>query len=320
MQRAISNSRAHCAAEIIKAWQSTVHGIFETGNALIEAKTSLPHGEFEAMIASDLPFGPRTAQRLMVVADDRRLTKTTHASHLPPSWMTLYELSKLDDVSFKARIADGTINPEMQRKDITNILKRESREQREIALGAKQRALPQKKYGVIVADPEWRFEPYSRETGLGNSADNHYPTSPLDVIKARDVPSIAADDCVLWLWATVPMLLQALEVMAAWDFDYVSNVAWDKQQTGTGYWFLNQHELLLVGTRGHIPAPAPGDQWPSVISAPRGGHSEKPEESYQLIESYFPNLPKIELNRRGEPRPGWDAWGNEAESADEKAA
>jgi N6-adenosine-specific RNA methylase IME4 len=30
-----------------------------------------------------------------------------------------------------------------------------------------------------------------------------------------------------------------------------------------------------------------------------------------MIEAYFPNLPKIELNRRGSPRPGWEAWGNE---------
>lgn len=67
----------------------------------------------------------------------------------------------------------------------------------------------------------------------------------------------------------------------------------------------------MVGTRGNIPAPAPGTQWRSVIEAPRGRHSEKPEKAYELIESYFPNLPKIELNAR-KARPGWDAWGFEA--------
>ena len=164
---------------------------------------------------------------------------------------------------------------------------------------------------MIVADPEWRFEPWSRETGMDRAADNHYPTSVLDVIKARDVVSIAADDCVLFIWATVPMLPHALTAMAAWGFDYVSNYVWNKDKVGTGYWNRNKHELLLIGTRGNVPCPAPGTQWNSVIDASVGKHSEKPECFLEMIESYFPNLPKIELNRRGLARPGWDAWGNE---------
>lgn len=49
-----------------------------------------------------------------------------------------------------------------------------------------------------------------------------------------------------------------------------------------------------------------------MIKQPRGEHSAKPEAVCELIEAYFPNLPKIELNRRGPARPGWSAWGNEA--------
>jgi N6-adenosine-specific RNA methylase IME4 len=69
--------------------------------------------------------------------------------------------------------------------------------------------------------------------------------------------------------------------------------------------------LLLIGTRGNVPCPAPGMQRESLIMAPRGEHSAKPERFLEMIEQYFPTLPKIELNRRGAPRPGWDAWGNE---------
>jgi N6-adenosine-specific RNA methylase IME4 len=72
---------------------------------------------------------------------------------------------------------------------------------------------------------------------------------------------------------------------------------------------------LLIGTRGKIPCPAPGTQWRSVIEAPIGKHSEKPECFLEMIEAYYPNLPKIELNRRGPARPGWDAWGLEAARA-----
>ncbi|HEY4112884.1 MAG TPA: MT-A70 family methyltransferase [Rhizomicrobium sp.] len=208
-----------------------------------------------------------------------------------------------------AIIAEGKANA------VRTVVKREARAQKEQLLAGKQRALPKKKYGVVLADPEWRFEPRSRETGLDRAPDNHYPTSKTIDICARPVRNIAATDCVLFLWATPPMLTAALQVMDHWGFTYRTHCIWLKDrpgaQHGTGFWFYGEHELLLLGTRGNVPAPAPGAQWRSVIIAPVGDHSEKPERFYELIESYFPNLPKIELNARGS-RVGWDAWGNEA--------
>lgn len=193
------------------------------------------------------------------------------------------------------------------------LVKQERREEREETLGEQQRALPDKKFGVILADPEWRFETYSRETGMDRAADNHYPTSATDVIASRPVETIAAGDCVLFLWATAPMLPDALRVMEAWGFTYKSHFIWNKDKIGTGYWNRNKHELLLVGTRGNIPAPAMGEQAHSVIDAPVRLHSEKPAAFHLLIENYFPNLPKIELNAR-RARAGWDVWGLEAPS------
>jgi N6-adenosine-specific RNA methylase IME4 len=191
--------------------------------------------------------------------------------------------------------------------------KKQRRAERERQLAAKQTALPDKKYGAIYVDSETPFEVWSEETGSDRAAANHYPVSTWEMIKKRPVWTIAAKDAVLFMWATVPTLPQALEVMTAWGFQYKSHVIWSKNKIGTGYWFRNKHELLLVGTRGDIPAPAPGTQWPSVVEAPVGRHSAKPEVFAEMIESYFPNLPKIELNRRGPARTGWDAWGNEAE-------
>jgi N6-adenosine-specific RNA methylase IME4 len=182
--------------------------------------------------------------------------------------------------------------------------KKAHRARREAELGARQRALPDKLYGVILADPPWRGEPWSRETGMDRAADNHYPTSPLAAIKALGVSTIAAPDCLLFLWATVPMLPQALEVMRAWGFGYKSSFVWVKDRAGTGYWSRNRHEILLIGARGDVPAPAMGTQWPSVIEASVARHSEKPAAVYELIESYFPTLPKIELHARGRFRAG----------------
>src|SRR5829696_398441 len=88
--------------------------------------------------------------------------------------------------------------------------KAERRASREADLARKITALPSKRYGLLFADPPWRFEPWSRETGMDRAADNHYPTMTADEIRALDVASIAAPDSVLWLWATAPMLPDAL--------------------------------------------------------------------------------------------------------------
>ena len=187
-------------------------------------------------------------------------------------------------------------------------MRAQQRARREQELASKLTALPDKKYGVIVADPEWKFETYSPKGLTEKSAATHYVTSELVDIKTRDVASIAADDCVLFLWGTNPMLPQALAVMEAWGFKYVSNYVWVKDRIGTGFWNRSQHELLLIGTRGKIPAPSPSMLLASVIEAPRRRHSEKPDEAYAMIAKYYPHLPKIELNARA-PRAGFDVWG-----------
>lgn len=186
------------------------------------------------------------------------------------------------------------------------------RSERERKLGDKIRAIGSGIYGVIYADPPWRLEPYSRETGLNRAADNHYPTMTSEALLDMEVMRTApAKDCILFCWATVPMLEDALAWMAHYGFEYRSHFVWVKPHIGTGFWNRNQHELLLVGVRGDVPCPAPGEQYSSVIEAPTGAHSTKPEAVAEMIEEMFPSLPALELFARG-PRLGWDVWGNEA--------
>lgn len=168
-----------------------------------------------------------------------------------------------------------------------------------------------KRYGVILADPEWPFEVWSAATGMDRSPDNHYPTSPLEVIAARPVHEIAAEDCVLLLWVTVPHGFNGFKVMERWGFTYRTQWVGVKDRIGTGYWNRNKHEILLLGTRGHVPAPAMGTQFDSVLPFPVREHSRKPDFAHEIAERYWPSLPKIELNAR-HARPGWDVWGAEA--------
>lgn len=169
------------------------------------------------------------------------------------------------------------------------------------------RALPSGHYTVLLADPPWHFETWS-EAGLDRHPSNHYPTMATEEICALEVP--AARDAVLFLWATFPMLASAWAVMQAWGFDYRSGLAWDKQADGTGYWTRSRVELLLIGCRGGMPAPAFGDAFPGLVSARRTRHSEKPAAVADLITERYPSVPKLELFAR-QARPGWTVWGNE---------
>lgn len=171
-------------------------------------------------------------------------------------------------------------------------------------------APPTGTYSVLYVDPPWRYDHSS--TPEVRAVENQYPTMTLDELKALPVP--AAPDAVLFMWATSPKLTEALELMAAWSFEYRTCAAWVKDRIGMGYYFRQQHELLLVGRRGDPPLPAESDRQPSVVTAPRGRHSEKPERFYELIEAMYPEGPRIELFARN-AREGWDSWGNEAQAA-----
>jgi N6-adenosine-specific RNA methylase IME4 len=165
-------------------------------------------------------------------------------------------------------------------------------------------ALPAGPFDITYADPAWQL-------GNPNGArapENHYLTMPLAEILALSPP--VAENSLLFLWAVNMLLPEALQVMAAWGFTYVTNQPWVKPSIGLGNWARNRHELLLWGKRGSFPAPAPQDRPDSVIEAPRGRHSEKPECVCEQIERMYPGASKLELFARRR-RPGWTAWGNE---------
>jgi len=160
-------------------------------------------------------------------------------------------------------------------------------------------------YGLVLADPPWQYE--HQKTG-NREVENQYPTATLADICSHK-PDIAAD-AVLFLWATAPKLLEALQAMEAWGFSYRTHAIWDKEQIGMGYWFRGQHELLLVGIHGRPAATPECSRVSSIFRERRTGHSVKPECVYAWIEEAFPAAGKLEMYSR-KARKGWDAWGNE---------
>lgn len=103
---------------ISDAWREQVPSIFETGNLLEAAKAELRHGEWLLLVKEKLPFDKGTAQRLIAISNNDNLRNAAHGPHLPASWRTLYELTKLTDEQFDQGVKSGVINPKMERKDV----------------------------------------------------------------------------------------------------------------------------------------------------------------------------------------------------------
>ena len=172
-----------------------------------------------------------------------------------------------------------------------------------------------KKYAVLYADPPWRY----RNKPNGRSPESHYPTMKTEDICALPVQALAAEDCALFLWVTMPMIFEAQKVLAAWGFRYKTVAfVWVKQNRkgtgifwGMGYWTRSNAELCLLATKGQPQRRAKNIH--QVIISPVEKHSKKPEEARRRIEALLGDVPRLELFAR-RPSPGWDVWGNEVES------
>lgn len=171
---------------------------------------------------------------------------------------------------------------------------------------------PDGRYGVVLADPPWK--PDDGLLDPTRQIENQYPTLTLDALCALRprIDALALDDCVLLLWTPAPKVADAVALIAAWGFTVKSGAVWIKDSIGMGYWFRSRHELLIVATRGRPMTPLDADRPDSVITAPRRGHSEKPDAVYALVERMFPRIPKVELFARA-ARDGWAHATNETE-------
>jgi hypothetical protein len=115
-------SVGYYVAWIKSEWRTATASLIETGRILIEAKKNLDHGEFGPMIRTKLPFGERTAEKLMAIARHPIISNPTHESHLPPRQEALYLMTRLPLEELEKMLADGTINPNTERKHVEKIL------------------------------------------------------------------------------------------------------------------------------------------------------------------------------------------------------
>lgn len=176
------------------------------------------------------------------------------------------------------------------------------------------RGLAPLRYGAILADPPWRYRLYS-SAGEGKAPQAHYRCTSTDELARLPVSHLAARDCALVMWATAPMLPDALRLMAAWGFQFKTSGAWAKRSKtgqawtfGTGYVLRSAAEFYLVGTIGRPRVCSRSVR--NLIVAPVREHSRKPDAMHDQVEQLFAG-PYAELFAR-RARPGWDVWGDEA--------
>lgn len=173
------------------------------------------------------------------------------------------------------------------------------------------------KYGAIYADPPWSFRNWS-DKGTGRNAISHYDCLDRQTLASLPVADLAAEDCVLFLWVTDPMLPDAFELIKAWGFTFKTvGFYWVKLNaasknntdyfTGLGYWTRANPEQCLLATRGKPRRQAKNVR--RLVVDRRREHSRKPDCIRERIERLVDG-PYLELFAR-ETKPGWECWGDQ---------
>lgn len=171
-----------------------------------------------------------------------------------------------------------------------------------------------KKYNIIYADPPWSYKDKALSGNRG--ACFKYPVMDFEDICKFPIANIAAEDCILFLWVTMPMLNGCFELIKKWGFEYKTcGFVWVKKNKkadslfwGMGNWTRANAEICLIAIKGKPKRQAANVH--SVVMTPIEEHSKKPDEVRKRIVQLCGDLPRIELFARQHAE-GWDCWGNE---------
>lgn len=172
-----------------------------------------------------------------------------------------------------------------------------------------------KKYQVIYADPPWKYKDKALSGNRG--AELKYPCLSMSALKRLPVSKLAAKDCTLFLWVTLPFLKECFTIAEAWGFEKYKSLGfvWIKQNKkantlfwGMGHGTRQNAELCLRFVKGKPKRVDAGVH--SVVISKIEKHSKKPGEVRKRIEQLLGDVPRIELFAR-ERIKGWDSWGNE---------
>lgn len=173
-------------------------------------------------------------------------------------------------------------------------------------------------FTTILVDPPWQFKNRTGKMAPEHKRLSRYGTLCLDDILGLPVQTLSSEQAHIYLWVPNALLPEGLKVLAAWGFQYKTNIVWHKVRKdggpdgrGVGFYFRNTTELVLFGVRGkNVRTLSPGRRQVNIIRTQKREHSRKPDELYTVIEACSPG-PYLELFARGS-RSGWTTWGDQA--------
>lgn len=171
------------------------------------------------------------------------------------------------------------------------------------------------KYNIIYADPPWKYD----DKGCRGAAEHHYNTLTVEELKKLPVNELAADNCILFIWGTYPMLREMFEVIEAWGFEYKSlGFQWVKLTStkrkfafGLGHYTRSNTEPCFIAVKGKPQILV--NNMSQLVITPNLKHSKKPDTIRRKIVELCGDLPRIELFAR-DRADGWHAWGDEVDS------
>lgn len=282
--------------------------------------------ELEETIAARSQQGKRTdiqqADNLCQKSDNsppldtkRELAAIAGVSHDTVAKVKKIEAKAAPEV--KAKLVSGEISINQAHLQITRAEKEERREERreenraKVAEATTPEAIAESgaKFATIMIDPPWDWGDEGDQDQLGRARPD-YATMTKEQLLALPLPDLSDDDCHLYLWITNRSLPKGFELMERWGFRYVTAITWAKPGFGMGNYFRGQTEHVLFGVKGSQPLKR--KDIGTLFNAPRGpnGHSSKPPEFYDLVESCSPG-PYLEMFSRSD-RKGWKTWGENA--------
>ncbi len=271
--------------------------------------------------AANLPLVPQAeaAQRLGVSERSLRYAKVVQERGSPELVAAVDQgvvaVSEAAVVARESHTTQRAVVAMLASGEVSNLktaLVRRDIERQRLEIAEGRAVLPEGKFEIISLDPPWPYDnTYDAAHPTGRSGCK-YPSMPMEELKALKLP--AAKDCVLWLWTTNAFIGEACDLIEVWGFQQKTMLTWVKQtkltqepRLGLGHWLRNCTEHCLLAVKGS-PKVSLSKQ-STLLVAPALGHSRKPTEFYELVDSLCVGR-KLDYFSR-EKRPGWEQFGNE---------
>lgn len=197
------------------------------------------------------------------------------------------------------------------------------------------------KFGTAIVDPPWSYGRTKTRGGVradgseytlhGYSSEHYEPMSHTDLVELSIGDLV---DGLLLLWTTGPFIPDALGLVSAWGFEYVTTAYWHKASRapeghllgdpvhgfafphkpayGVGYWLRGDTEPILIAKKKGSRSYRTKERATFVTRT--GDHSAKPDVLHEWVERYIQptqQMPLLEVFAR-RSRPGWTCVGGEA--------